>query len=58
MHGCCSINHLTRWSYAPAWKRAGQFDAEQPFPVIRHRTSLMLPEPMVLNKARDIAAGV
>lgn len=42
--------------YAPAWKRAGQFDAEQPFPVIRHRTSLMLPEPMVLNKARDIAA--
>jgi phosphatidylinositol alpha-1,6-mannosyltransferase len=42
--------------YAPAWKRAAQFDAEQAFPVIRHRTSLMLPEPLVLNKARDIAA--
>ena len=45
MHGCCSINHLTRWSCTPRLKRAGQFDAEQPFPVIRHRTSLMLPEP-------------
>ncbi|MEZ5158789.1 MAG: alpha-(1-2)-phosphatidylinositol mannosyltransferase, partial [Candidatus Nanopelagicales bacterium] len=42
--------------YAPAWKRSAQFDAEQPFPVIRHRTSLMLPEPLVLNKARAIAA--
>ncbi len=41
--------------YAPKWKRCEQFDAEQPFPVIRHRTSLMLPEPMVLNKAREIA---
>lgn len=41
--------------YAPAWKRCGPFDAEQPFPVIRHRTSLMLPEPLVLNKARQIA---
>lgn len=42
--------------YAPRWKRAEAFDAEQPFPVIRHRTSLMLPEPLVLNKARQIAA--
>lgn len=42
--------------YAPSWKRAEQFDAEQPFPVIRHRTSLMLPEPLVLRKAREIAA--
>jgi phosphatidylinositol alpha-1,6-mannosyltransferase len=42
--------------YAPKWKRDAAFDAEQPFPVIRHRTSLMLPEPMVLNKARQIAA--
>ncbi len=41
--------------YAPKWKRCEEFDAEQPFPVIRHRTSLMLPEPMVLNKAREIA---
>ena len=42
--------------YAPKWKRDEQFDAEQPFPVIRHRTSLMLPEPLVLMKAREIAA--
>jgi phosphatidylinositol alpha-1,6-mannosyltransferase len=42
--------------YAPKWKRDAAFDAEQPFPVIRHRTSLMLPEPLVLNKAREIAA--
>lgn len=41
--------------YAPAWKRSEQFDAQQPFPVIRHRTSLMLPEPTVLNRARQIA---
>ncbi len=41
--------------YAPSWKGAAQFDAEQPFPVIRHRTSLMLPEPMVAAKARRIA---
>ena len=42
--------------YAPKWKRDEGFDAEQPFPVVRHRTSLMLPEPLVLNKAREIAA--
>lgn len=42
--------------YAPSWKRSEQFDAEQPFPVVRHRTSLMLPDPMVLNRAREIAA--
>lgn len=42
--------------YAPSWKRSAQFDAEQPFPVVRHRTSLMLPEPLVLNRARQIAA--
>ena len=41
--------------YAPAWKRAAEFDAQQPFPVVRHRTSLMLPEPMVAAKARRIA---
>jgi len=31
--------------YAPAWTGAAEFDAEQPFPVIRHPTSLMLPLP-------------
>ncbi len=42
--------------YAPAWKRSESFDAAQPFPVVRHRTSLMLPEPLVLNRARQIAS--
>jgi phosphatidylinositol alpha-1,6-mannosyltransferase len=41
--------------YAPAWKGAAAFDAEQPFPVVRHRTSLMLPEPGVLRRAGQIA---
>jgi phosphatidylinositol alpha-1,6-mannosyltransferase len=43
--------------YAPAWKGAAAFDAEQAFPVIRHRTSLMLPEPSVLRRAREIAVA-
>ncbi len=41
--------------YAPKWKGDAAFDAAQPFPVIRHRTSLMLPEPTVLRRAREIA---
>ncbi|GAB3672887.1 glycosyltransferase family 4 protein [Actinocorallia lasiicapitis] len=40
--------------YAPAWKDAAEFDAAQPFPVVRHPTSLMLPEPSVLKRAREI----
>ena len=42
--------------YAPAWRDAAAFDAAQPFPVVRHRTSLMLPTPDVLRLARQIAA--
>lgn len=41
--------------YAPSWRGAAGFDAEQPFPVVRHPTSLMLPEPMVWRRARDLA---
>jgi phosphatidylinositol alpha-1,6-mannosyltransferase len=33
--------------YAPAWEGAAEFDRAQPFPVIRHPTSLMLPVPAV-----------
>ena len=33
--------------YAPAWDGAAEFDARQPFPVIRHPGSLMLPVPAV-----------
>ena len=41
--------------YAPAWKGAAEFDAEQPFPVVRHPTSLMLPVPAVASRAADLA---
>jgi phosphatidylinositol alpha-1,6-mannosyltransferase len=41
--------------YAPKWKGHKAFDAAQPFPVVRHPTSLMLPVPDVLNRARDVA---
>ena len=37
--------------YAPAWAGAAEFDAEQPFPVVRHPTSLMLPVPSVARRA-------
>ncbi len=41
--------------YASAWKGAAAFDARQPFPVVRHRTSLLLPVPEVLRRARALA---
>ncbi len=40
--------------YAPAWPGAAQFDAKQPFRVVRHRTSLMLPIPAVARRAREL----
>ncbi|MFB4315657.1 glycosyltransferase family 4 protein [Actinomadura sp. 21ATH] len=40
--------------YAPAWKGAAEFDAAQPFPVVRHPTSLMVPEPTVLRRAAEV----
>jgi len=40
--------------YAPAWPGAEEFDAKQPFPVVRHPTSLMLPLPGVARRAREI----
>ncbi len=42
--------------YAPAWAGAEEFDARQPFPVIRHPSSLMLPLPSVARRARAILA--
>ena len=42
--------------YAPAWEGAAEFDARQPFPVIRHPTSLMLPVPSVARRASRILA--
>ena len=41
--------------YAPAWDGAASFDAQQPFPVIRHPTSLKLPVPSVSRRAAAIA---
>jgi phosphatidylinositol alpha-1,6-mannosyltransferase len=41
--------------YAPSWPGAAEFDARQPFEVVRHPTSLMLPVPDVLRRAREIA---
>jgi phosphatidylinositol alpha-1,6-mannosyltransferase len=41
--------------YAPSWEGAEAFDAGQPFRVVRHPTSLMLPGPGVLRRAGRIA---
>jgi phosphatidylinositol alpha-1,6-mannosyltransferase len=43
--------------YAPDWSGASEFDAAQPFPVVRHRTSLMLPIPEVAHKAAQLVAA-
>jgi phosphatidyl-myo-inositol dimannoside synthase len=42
--------------YAPRWRGAAEFDAHQPFPVIRHPTRLMLPLPSVARRAKTILA--
>jgi phosphatidylinositol alpha-1,6-mannosyltransferase len=42
--------------YAPAWDGAAEFDARQPFPVVRHPTSLMLPVPAVARRAAALLA--
>src|SRR5215213_8153229 len=41
--------------YASTWKGAAKFDAEQPFEVIRERTSVLLPTPRVARRAADLA---
>ena len=40
--------------YAPRWRGDHEFDAAQPFPVVRHPTSLMLPVPSVARRAAAI----
>lgn len=40
--------------YAPDWPGATAYDADLEFPVARHPTSLMLPVPSVLRRAREI----
>ncbi len=41
--------------YASRWRGADEFDAAQPYPVVRHPTSLLLPTPAALHRARAIA---
>jgi phosphatidylinositol alpha-1,6-mannosyltransferase len=43
--------------YAPAWEGAAAFDTQQPFPVIRHPGSLMLPVRPVARRAAALLAG-
>ncbi len=40
--------------YAPAWPGAAEFDAAQPFAVVRHPSSLMLPVPSVRRRAAQL----
>ncbi|GAA2465726.1 glycosyltransferase family 4 protein [Winogradskya humida] len=41
--------------YASTWRGSGQFDAEQPFEVIRESTGVLLPTPAVAKRAAEIA---
>ncbi|HVX47553.1 MAG TPA: glycosyltransferase family 4 protein [Mycobacteriales bacterium] len=41
--------------YAPDWPGAAEFDAKQPFPVIRARSRALLPVPSVARQARNLA---
>lgn len=41
--------------YASDWKGAREFDAEQPYEVVRHPSSLLLPTPDALRRVCDIA---
>ena len=41
--------------YAPRWEGAAEFDARQPFEVVRHPTALMVHSPGVTRRAIEIA---
>jgi phosphatidyl-myo-inositol dimannoside synthase len=41
--------------FASTSRGAAAFDAEQPFPVVRHPTGLLLPTPAVLRRAQEVA---
>ncbi|ACZ85660.1 glycosyltransferase family 4 protein [Streptosporangium roseum] len=42
--------------YAPRWPGCEAFDARQPYPVVRHPTSLMLPTRAVARRAAELVA--
>lgn len=41
--------------FAPAWDGAADFDATQAFPIVRHRTSLILPTPEIRRQVTALA---
>ncbi|MFG2055749.1 glycosyltransferase family 4 protein [Micromonospora sp. NPDC048930] len=41
--------------YASSWRGAAKFDADQPFEVIRERTKVLLPTPLVARRAARLA---
>jgi phosphatidylinositol alpha-1,6-mannosyltransferase len=41
--------------YASSWRGAPEFDAQQPFPVVRAKTKVLLPTPHAVREARAIA---
>ncbi|WP_371779456.1 glycosyltransferase family 4 protein [Streptosporangium subroseum] len=42
--------------YAPGWPGCESFDRRQPYPVVRHPTSLMLPTPGIARRAAALIA--
>ncbi|AMO62123.1 glycosyltransferase [Mycolicibacterium phlei] len=54
------VNHLvatgehTLTVYAPKWKGCEEFDAAADYEVVRHPTTLMLPEPTVIGRMRRL----
>lgn len=40
--------------YAPKWKGAQDYDRAAPFRIVRHPTTLMLPEPRVAGRMREL----
>ncbi|WP_396905217.1 glycosyltransferase family 4 protein [Mycolicibacterium phlei] len=54
------VNHLvatgehTLTVYAPKWKGCEEFDAAADYEVVRHPTTLMLPEPTVIGRMRQL----
>src|SRR5688500_7961767 len=41
--------------YASTWRDPKPFDAEQPYPVVRDRTGVLLPTPRVARRVAELA---
>ncbi len=41
--------------FAPAWEGAAAYDGAQAFPIVRHRTSLILPTPQIRRRVGSLA---